>query len=137
MMIGPTVVTRPEPIYSLTDAECDEWRRIVNAMPVDHFAPPCFSLLAQLCRHTIAANRTAQLIEVVCRRRKVDTVELQRLHAMQAVESNAIIRLCRQLRLSPQQVYRADRTGNRPVTLTQHRAPWDRAYDAEEEDSGE
>src|SRR5258705_9882424 len=106
---GPIVTTRPDAPYTLRDpAEVAVWRSVVAAMPADYFRPTHFALLAQFCRHNVAADRVAQLIETFCRRKKIDCPEFAQLLAMQSVESANIIRLSRQLRLSPQAVYRAE-----------------------------
>jgi hypothetical protein len=107
----------------------------VNAMPADYFAPAYHGLLIQLCRHRVASDRTGMLIEQVCKRKKINYTELQMLHAMQSAESGAIVRLCRQLRLSPQAVYRANAVAKlKPLPASQQQlpSPWDRKYDAGE-----
>ena len=124
-MDGPNrvIASRPDAPYDLTDQQADEWRAIVGAMRPDYFSRSHYPLLSQLCRHTVAANRVAQLVESACRRRKLDRTELASLLAMQASESSSIARLCRQLRLTHQSLYRADSTKQRPVSILN--APWD------------
>jgi hypothetical protein len=117
------LASRPDAPYSLTDAEADEWRAIVASMQPEYFARTHYPMLSQLCRHIVASNRVAQLIESVCRRRKLDRTELTSLLAMQAAETAAIVRLSRQLRLTHQSLYRADSKKQRPVTGFS--APWD------------
>ena len=115
LLTGPIQVNRPEPPYSLTDAESDVWRMIVNAMPADHFAPSHFPLLVQLCRHVISSDRVKLLIEQTCGRKQLDCDRLQVQLAMQNSESSAIVRLMRSLRLTPQSVYRAESPKLRPT----------------------
>jgi len=116
------IASRPD-APDLTDRQADEWRAIVGAMRPDYFSRSHYPLLSQLCRHIVAANRVAQLVEAVCKKRRLDCAELASLLALQASESSSIARLCRQLRLSPQSIYRADSTKQRPVSVLS--APWD------------
>ncbi|QHP70997.1 hypothetical protein EI171_29120 [Bradyrhizobium sp. LCT2] len=116
---------RPDAPYTLTDAETAEWRAIVAAMPPQYFARTQYPLLTQLCRHITASNRISLLIESLCKRKSIDCTELISLHAAQAAETAAIIRLSRSMRLTHQSVYRASATGRltpQPVI----EAPWRR-----------
>jgi hypothetical protein len=123
---GPNGVlaSRPDAPYCLTDAEADEWVAIVGSMRPGYFARSHYPMLSQLCRHVVASNRVAQLIEAICKRKKIDCAELASLLAMQSAESANIVRLCRQLRLSHQAIYRPDSIKQRPVGMLQ--APWER-----------
>jgi hypothetical protein len=106
---GPdgVVGSRPDAPYDLIDAAADEWRAIVASMPPEHFSRSHYPMLTQLWRHIVASRRIAQLIEAVRKAKKLNRVELASLLAMQAVESSAIIRLCRSMRLTQQSVIRA------------------------------
>jgi len=85
-------------------------------------------MLAQLCRHIVASNRIAQLVEATCKQKKLNRAELASLLIMQSGESSCIVRLCRQLRLSHQAVYRASGTKHRPVgSGALLDAPWTRS----------
>ena len=125
MIDGSTsVIQRPDAPSTLTDAEADEWRAIVASMPPEHFARIHYPMLTQLCRHVVASRRIAQLIEAVCKQKKLNRAELASLLALQAAESSAIIRLCRSMRLTQQSIYKANNTGKlRPVGMM--KAPWD------------
>jgi len=116
---GPNgvIASRPDAPYTLTDAEADEWRAIVASMPPEHFARTHYPMLTQLCRHKVASNRVAQLIEAVCRQNKLNRAEYASLLAMQATETSAIIRLRRSMRLTQQSIYRADSAKHRPVAM--------------------
>jgi hypothetical protein len=103
----PGIIQRPDAPYNLTDVESDEWRAIVASMQPDYFARSHYPMLSQLCRHIVASNRVAQLIESVCKQKKLNRVELASLLALQAAESSAIVRLSRSMRLTQQSVYRA------------------------------
>ena len=110
--------------YTLTDNEADVWRQIVNALPADFFAPSHFPMLSQLCRHVVASDFIGALLAATYRMKKIDREEYASLLSMQANESNAINRLMRSLRLTPQSVYRAG-ARLRPVTMLKHN-PWER-----------
>jgi hypothetical protein len=126
LMIGTNgAERRPDAPYSLGDAQSEVWRTIVAAMPSGYFAPSHFPVLAQLCRHCVASDRIAALVEVVAAKKQINISELTSLHSAQSSESLAIIRLCRQLRLTHQAIYRANNTGRLTPTL-EHDAPWQR-----------
>lgn len=116
------VIERPDAPYNLTDAEADEWRAIVASMAPDYFARSHYPLLSQLCRHIVNGNRIAQLIEKTCRAKKLDQQQFADLLGKQALETNSIVRICRQLRLGHQQSYRADCGRQRPQRLLD--TPW-------------
>jgi hypothetical protein len=97
-----TVIQRPDAPYDLTDEESDEWRAIVASMPADHFARTHYPMLTQLCRHTVASRRVAQLVQQCIKQKKFNRIEYASLLAMHAAESAAIIRLCRSMRLTQQ-----------------------------------
>lgn len=138
LLAGPVVINRPEPPYTLTDAEADVWRMITNAMPADHFSPSHFPLLVQLCRHVVSSDRVKLLIEQFCKKKQIDCSRLQTLLSMQTSETSAIVRLMRSLRLSPQAIYRAESPKLRPITQGElapwHRNPWDREYNVDLKD---
>ncbi len=127
MIDGSTaVIQRPDAPYTLTDAEADEWRAIVNSMPADYFARSHYPVLSQLCRHIAASNRVAQLIEQCCAKKRGKTFnidEFNLLNVMQNRESGVIYRLARSMRLTHQALYRAESTKPRPVGMM--KAPWD------------
>lgn len=92
-VIGPggiQTIRRPEPPSELTGEQADEWRRMVNAYPADHFDQGKQALLVQHCRHTVAARRFAQLIEAECDRNELEIPALDKLHAMQERESRIL-----------------------------------------------
>src|SRR6266566_1650206 len=109
MIDGSTsVIQRPDAPYTLTDAEADEWRSLVASMPPEHFARIHYPMLTQLCRHKVQSDRIGQLIEAVCKQKKVNQAEYDHLLGMQARETSSIIRLMRSMRLTHQSLYRAD-----------------------------
>jgi len=54
---------RPEPLPELTPDQAAEWRAIVGRLPADWFPRETWAMLAQYCRHVVASNRIAQLIQ--------------------------------------------------------------------------
>src|SRR5262245_50178162 len=105
---------KPDAPYVLSDLAAAEWRATVQSMPAGFFSRSHYPLLAQLCRHIVASNRLEMLIEQLCRKRTINEDDLASLHKQQADESANIVKLSRQLRLGPQQVYRAHSKGIRP-----------------------
>jgi|SRR6266566_73531 len=126
MVIDDTsaIATRPDAPYNLTDAEADEWRAIVSSMPPEHFARSHYPMLTQLCRHKMQSDRIAQLVEATCKQKKLNRCEYASLLAMQAVETSAIIRLERSMRLTHQALYRGETAKLRPVAMV--KAPWEK-----------
>ena len=116
-------IQRPDAPYDLTDEQAEEWRAIVGTMDPGHFMRGNYPLLAQLCRHIVNARRLAQLIEQCAKQKKLNRVEFASLLAMQAVESSAIIRLCRSMRLTQQAVKRLETT--RHPKGERVKKPWD------------
>jgi len=106
------VLQRPDAPYGLTDTEADVWRRIVEAMPADWFGPETYDHLAQYCRHSIQAERVAQLIESLCAQKEFDTEEYDRLLKMQERESRAMSSLATRMRITQQTAY--DKSKKRP-----------------------
>jgi hypothetical protein len=96
------IVQRPDAPYELTDEAADEWRGIVRSMPADHFTKGNFPMLAQLCRHIIAARRIDQLIEKCLKEKPFVQRQYTALLQYQATESLSIMRLSRSMRLTQQ-----------------------------------
>ena len=87
-----------------------------------HFMRGHHPLLAQLCRHTVNARRIAQLIEQCVKEKEFNRKEYGILLQLEAIESNAITRLSRSMRLTQQSIMRAE-TANHPKGQTKR--PWD------------
>jgi hypothetical protein len=98
---------RPEPPADLTPEQRIEWALVVNSAPADWFAPYNHSVLAQYCRHAVAARRVAQLIQQFESQDGFDVSEYDRLLKMQERESRVISSLLTKLRLTPQSIYSA------------------------------
>jgi len=111
---------RQRPPPELTDEEVEVWVAVTSSVEADWFNPGNAPLLAQYCRHVIAAKRIAELIE-----RHSDDVEtyLELLKAQQS-QSASLKALAASMRISQQatKTYR----GN-PRTISQINVPWEKA----------
>src|SRR5215203_6884016 len=99
---------RPPPPEHLSPDQSAVWRSVVSCLPYDWFSPDNIPLLVEYCRHVARANRlddTAQkLMSVVPWSDEVKDV----LTAAKK-ESECIIGLARQMRLSQQSRYNQDK----------------------------
>jgi hypothetical protein len=94
---------RYEPPAELDEKEAEEWRKIVNSMPIDHFIPANLPLLLQLCRHIVDARVVSGKVRAF--RRPGDSQQCRLyidLLRQQDAESLAISRLSRAMRLTQQ-----------------------------------
>lgn len=127
--IGPAgiVVTRRlDPPQDLTAEAAAMWREIVNANPADLFSPGSTPLLAQLCRHTIAARRIAQwLARVEASDGDLDEARWFQLLARQEAESKIIAQLATRLRLTPQSRYTPHGAAAAGRKVRTGPAPWE------------
>lgn len=122
LAIVPPVQTvqRPDAPYDLTDEQTDEWRAVVASLPADWFERGNYALLAQYCRHVVAARRIAQLIEQCASGEKLVIGDLCELLKRQEAESRAINALLRSMRLTQQSIMRAETAKRTP----QVKKPW-------------
>jgi hypothetical protein len=119
-VIGPVrELRRAQAPAELTDEQADEWRAIVNRMPAEWFPRETHAMLAQYCRHVIAARRVAQLIDALEGRDPFDVEEYDRLLKMQEREGRALSSLATRMRLSQQATY--DKTKRKPIAGVR---PW-------------
>jgi hypothetical protein len=131
-LVGPgmgqvSVVQRPKPPAGMPESQCVYWRVVVDSMPADWFRPEQLPLLVQYCRHNVAADRIALMIEEGERRMlssepadfDLDIVSLDRLLKMQERESRAIATLATKMRLSQQSTY--DKSKRKPLM---GKKPW-------------
>src|SRR5215207_9820572 len=117
---------RPPPPEYLNPEQSAVWRSVVSCLPHDWFSPDNIPLLVEYCRHVDRANRlddTAQkLMSVVPWSDEVKDV----LTAAKK-ESECIIGLARQMRLSQNSRFVTDRAAvaaNKAVKAAEK--PWDR-----------
>ena len=105
-LASPVVeMQRPDAPYDLTDEQSEEWWAVVNRMPADWFPRETHGLLAQYCRHVVAARRVAQLVSAAEKSKKLDVENYDRLLKMQEREGRAISSLATRMRISQQATY--------------------------------
>ena len=118
---GVEAVQRPDAPYDLTDEQTEEWWAVVNRMPADWFPRETHGLLAQYCRHVVAARRVAQLITAAEGAEDLDVLTLDRLYKMQEREGRALSSLANRMRLTHQATKRVETT-RKPSMV---KKPWD------------
>lgn len=101
-------ISRPDAPYDLTDEQSAEWWAVVERMPADWFPRETHGMLAQYCRHVVAARRVAQLIAHAERAKALDIGEYDQLLKMQEREGRAISSLATRMRISQQATVRAE-----------------------------
>lgn len=96
------VIPRPRAPADLTPDQSEEWRRIVNRLPADWFPGETHAVLAQYCRHAVAARRVAQLIASAEQDSDLDVDQYDKLLKMQERESRALASLGTKMRMTQQ-----------------------------------
>ena len=114
-------ISRPDAPYDLTDEQSEEWWAVVNRMPADWFPRETHGMLAQYCRHVVAARRVAQLVASCEAADNLDVEQYDRLLKMQEREGRAISSLATRMRISQQATVRAEQA-RKP---TQVKKPWE------------
>lgn len=115
-----SAVERPAPPLDLTDEQRTEWLAIVNRMPADWFPRETHAMLAQHCRHVVAARRIAQLIDQAEADAAFDLDAYDKLLKMQEREGRAMSSLATRMRLTQQTTY--DKSRKKPAA---GKRPWD------------
>src|SRR5687768_10344409 len=90
---GIEVVARPKAPSELTDEQAVEWREIVNSHPADQFPRARYAMLADHCRHAVAARRIAQMVAACENAESFDLDLYDRLLKMLDRESRCIASL--------------------------------------------
>jgi hypothetical protein len=131
---------RPDAPYDLTDEQAEEWWAVVNRMPADWFPRETHGMLAQYCRHVVAARKIAQMLETVEVELAAEVEEnrkagkahaktlallaaaktIDRLLKMQEREGRAISSLATRMRLTQQATY--DKSKKKPLET---KKPWE------------
>lgn len=114
------IVRRPQPPQELTTEQAQEWRAVVDRLPADWFPRETHSLLAQYCRHVVAARRISQLIAASESAGEFDLDEYDKLLKMQEREGRALSSLATRMRITQQTTY--DKSKKKP---TSGKRPWD------------
>jgi hypothetical protein len=113
-------IQRPDAPYDLTDEQTQEWWAVVHRMPADWFPRETHGLLAQYCRHVVAARRLAQLITAAEQDKNFAIEDYDRLLKMQEREGRALSSLATRMRLTQQTTY--DKTKKKPSAI---KRPWE------------
>lgn len=114
------VVQRPDAPYDLTDEQSEEWWAVVNRMPADWFPRETHGLLAQYCRHVVAARRVSQLIHALEGNDPFDVDQYDKLLKLQEREGRAMSSLATRMRLTQQTTY--DPKKKKPIEA---KRPWE------------
>lgn len=117
---GVEVVERLRPPPELNEEQAFEWMAVVNRLPADWFGRETQGLLAQYCRHVVAARRVASLIAQAEADEECSIKDYDRLLKMQEREGRAISSLATKMRISQQSTY--DKSKKKPG---QARKPWE------------
>ena len=118
---GVETVRRPDPPSELTDEQAGEWLSVTSRLPADWFPRETHGLLAQYCRHVIAARRVSQLIQNAENTgQEFDVEDYDRLLKMQEREGRAMSSLATRMRITQQTQY--DKTKKRG---SQVKRPWE------------
>lgn len=114
-------VARPDAPYDLTDEQAEEWWAVVNRLPADWFPRETHGVLAQYCRHVVAARRVAQLVDAEERSEgELDLGRYDQLLKMQEREGRALSSLATRLRITQQATL--SEKARKP---TQGKKPWE------------
>jgi hypothetical protein len=114
-------IPRVKPPAELTQEQALEWVALTNRMPSDYFGAEHYPLMAQWCRHVVAARQVAQLIEQASSGDDINVPAYLQLLKQQEVESRAITALSRTMRLTHQS--NVDEHTSRTPAVTVE-APW-------------
>lgn len=95
-------IQRPDAPYDLTDEQTEEWWAVVNRLPADWFPRETHGVLAQYCRHVVAARRVAQLVNEAEGGEEFDLDRYDQLLKMQEREGRALSSLATRLRITQQ-----------------------------------
>lgn len=112
-------VPRPKPPADLTPEQAEEWRAVVNRLSADWFPRETLPMLAQYCRHVVAARRVAQIVEQLQGAEEFDLVSYDRALKMQEREGRALSALATRMRISQQATVRAEKARKPAVSR-----PW-------------
>lgn len=118
--VGLEEIRRAQPPAELTDEQRFEWLAVVNRLPAEWFPRETHAVLAQYCRHVVAARRLGQLITDLEADAEFSVENYDRLLKMQEREGRALSSLATRMRLTQQSTYDAKKS--KPA---QRKRPWD------------
>lgn len=116
-----SIIKRPRPPADLTQEQAREWVAVTEALPADWFTPDNFPILAQYCRHVVAARRVAQLVQSVEDADALDIDALDKAYKMQEREGRAISSLATRMRITQQAL--TNHRGNKEKKTV--KKPWE------------
>ncbi len=119
---------RPDAPDELTPEQAEEWRAVVDRMPVDWFGREIWPLLCAYCRHVTNARHIAGLIEDAHKGDLTDRKALMRLNrllSMQERQCNALMGLATRMRLTNQSRYTASSAATQAKRKTSAKKLWE------------
>lgn len=125
------IASRLDPPASLTDEEADVWKATVNSEPPGFFNGAAVQqILADYCRHVVAANLLSETISKAMRHGakasdKVSLKDLSLYLRMRDVETRAVGDKATKLRLTNQSRYRPKEAGAAGANKSEPVKPWD------------
>jgi hypothetical protein len=122
---GIAVARRLDPPSQLSDEMADIWRGIVNGKPGDWFDAGSAPVLAQYCRHVIAARRASQLVVQTEADDGFDIDVWSELLRLQERQSALLVSLATKLRLTPQSRYGARSAATAALNESVGPPPWE------------
>lgn len=114
-------IGRPEPPEDLTPEQAAVWSEVVNRLPADWFPAETWPLLAQYCRHVMAARAIASMIERLQSSDAFNIEDFDALLRMQEREGRALSSLATRMRITQQSTYSARKSSG----STKNRKPWE------------
>lgn len=106
-----TSLARPKAPAELTPEQAEEWNAVVDRLPAEWFSRETHGLLAQYCRHVVAARRVAQLVDAMDQGTEdFDLNQYDQLLKMQEREGRALSSLATRMRLSQHSTYAKTKT---------------------------
>ena len=116
---GIESVARPDAPHELSAEQATEWESVVNRLPADWFPRETLPMLAQYCRHVVAARHIGLLITAAESGDELDLAKYDLLLRMQEREGRAMSSLATRMRLTQQSTY--DPKRKKPA---QEKPPW-------------
>ena len=113
----------PPPPSTLTRAEADQWMELVARQGADYFGRETFPLLTQLCRHIVAAEHIAALVQAAESDPETTMRAYSLLLTMQQRETKWITVLSDKMRLSHVATSKQPQTYKQPTSPR----PWEEA----------
>lgn len=116
-------VPRPRAPADLSAEQAAEWAEVVNRLPADWFPRETLAMLAQYCRHVVAARRVAEIVAKIEGDEEFDLLAYDRALKMQEREGRALSSLATRMRMSQQATVRAEVARKPPVRKAWRKQP--------------